>query len=148
MNLKLAERKDLPDVLRMVGEFYAESPYSSMSLSPEKVRSVAETVTDGDKDENVIILALDEENVPRGILGAAVLYPLLTDEKVAAELFLWVHPEYRKYGMGKWLLKALEQWGKKVGCSHVSVAKFNNKSKNRSTHFGYQQAETTYIRKL
>lgn len=145
MNLKLATREDLPDVLRMVSEFYVATPYKSMALSPERVRSVAEAVTDGDKDENVIILALDEENVPRGILGAAVLNPLHTSEKIASELFLWVAPEYRKDGMGRWLLKALEEWGRRVGCSHVSIAKIN---KNPRKRFGYQQVETTFIRKL
>jgi GNAT superfamily N-acetyltransferase len=135
----------VPEIMRLVSEFYAASPYSSMSLSPKKVRQIAEGVISGRKEENCIILALDSEGQPRGILGAAVLYPLHTEELVASELFLWVEPEYRKDGMGRWLVKALEEWAKRVGCTHVQIAKINDTPKDK---FGYVQAETSYIRKL
>jgi GNAT superfamily N-acetyltransferase len=144
VNLRLATKADIPDILRLISEFYVQTPYKTFDISSERVRKIAEGVTDGDKTENVIILALDDSGVPRGILGAAKIYPLLTDQEVAAELFLWVEPEYRKQRMGRWLMLALEEWARKTGCSHVQMAKMNGNRKK----FGYTEAETVYLRKL
>jgi GNAT superfamily N-acetyltransferase len=144
MNLKIATREDIPAVIGLIGSFYAGTVYRTFDLSSKRVLEISRKVTDGDKHEQVIVLALDDSGVPRGILGAAVIYPLLTEQKVAAELFLWVEPEYRKMRMGKWLLDALEEWGRKVGCTHIQMAKMNKERKR----FGYIEAETVYIRKL
>lgn len=59
-----------------------------------------------DKDENQIIA---------GCNGSVIFGSIYTDQ-------LWVHPAYRKNGLGQKLMEAVHDYGRRSGCSMATVA--------------------------
>ncbi len=63
-----------------------------------------------DKDENNQIIA--------GCNGSVIFGSIYTDQ-------LWVHPDYRKNGLGHKLMEAVHDYGRRSGCSMATVATMN-----------------------
>ena len=64
-------------------------------------------------------------NIIAGCNGSVVFGCIYTDQ-------LWVHKEYRKRGLGKQLLQAVHEYGRKVGCR---IATLNTMSFQKARSF-------------
>jgi GNAT superfamily N-acetyltransferase len=62
------------------------------------------------RDENNQIIA--------GCNGSVIFGSIYTDQ-------LWVHPDYRKKGLGQKLMEAAHDYGRKSGCLIATVATMN-----------------------
>lgn len=58
----------------------------------------------------------DEKNqIIAGCNGSVIFGSIYTDQ-------LWVHPDYRKNGLGHQLMEAVHDYGRKAGCQFATVA--------------------------
>jgi GNAT superfamily N-acetyltransferase len=57
----------------------------------------------------------EKSQIIAGCNGIVVFGSIYTDQ-------LWVHPDYRKNGLGRQLMEAVHDYGRKVGCLIVTVA--------------------------
>jgi GNAT superfamily N-acetyltransferase len=60
----------------------------------------------------------DYSQIIAGCNGSVIFGSLYTDQ-------LWVHPNYRKQGMGYKLMEAVHEYGRKSGCSMATIATMN-----------------------
>lgn len=57
----------------------------------------------------------DKGEIIAGCNGSVIFGEIYTDQ-------LWVHPEYRKQGLGKRLMEQVHTYGHEVGCKMATVA--------------------------
>ncbi len=66
-----------------------------------------------------------------GCNGSVFFGSIYTDQ-------LWVHPAYRKKGVGRALLEKVHEYGKKHGCTLTTVATMNFQAPQFYQKLGYQ----------
>lgn len=146
MSLKLAERQDLSDVLRMARSFHEASPYSNLEFSEARCIEMFERYLVGNKKEFVILLACDER--PFGmIIGFANSLPFSLD-LVATELAWWVDEDKRRTKDSLLLFKAYEDWAKRIGAKITQMAMLDDVTNLRKFYLkqGYSPAEQSFIK--
>ena len=57
----------------------------------------------------------NKDDIIAGCNGSVIFGVIYTDQ-------LWVHPDYRKQGLGKKLMKSIHDYGHEVGCTMATVA--------------------------
>ena len=102
----------------------------------------------GSKD--FIFLIADEGGDILGNIGAIVFLSPINGKKILQEIFWYVHPHYRKYGLR--LLKALAKKGKEIGCELMMFGTSRNIQEEKLMRvykkLGFKQAETNFIKEL
>lgn len=101
---------------------------SLVSLSQEWARQMGYQVRDAEiwedmarmVDQGVIYMALENDQIV-GMMSGLCYTVFWTGEKVAEEHWFFVHPEYRKLGVGKILEKAFRGWAVARGCHSVII---------------------------
>lgn len=73
------------------------------------------------RNGGLFMLAYGEEGEIQGGLGAIKAEDLHDGTLYAVETFWFVHPQYRKLGIGVDLLNAFEAWAKAEGCKKVAM---------------------------
>lgn len=152
MSLKLASLDDLPDYLRMCREFYEESAfYPSIEYSEEKVHAFLLHALATLHTQAVVLLYEENAKVVGMIVGFASETPF-SDDKIASELAWWVDEEYRGTRGSLELVFAYEEWAKRVGCKHATMALLpsltNPKIEGYYERLGYKKTEISYIKEL
>lgn len=149
--LHLAEHDDIPDITRMCLAFKAASPYAFLETSQDQVRQTILRLIEGDKNENVVVLAKEGNKTVGMVAGVAQPF-LFSNERVAGELVWWVDPEHRKSTHGKELHAAFEFWAAKVGAAVVTMALLEDKRADKITKLyerkGYTLAERAFLKKV
>jgi len=78
------------------------------------------------------ILVRDKENeIVAGCNGSIIFGSIYTDQ-------LWVDPNLRKHGIGKKLMEAVHEYGKKHGCTIATVATMSFQAPNFYKKLGYK----------
>ena len=145
--IRFATEEDIPVLLRMIKEFYNQTPYSSLRYDNAKTSALVSGLITNSKDESIVLVLMDKGGDVIGTLIAVITEPLCSTEKLATELVWWVDEGYRGRESIE-LLDAYEYWQKKVGCSGVSMASIQGGSdldkfyKRR----GYSVSELTYFK--
>jgi GNAT superfamily N-acetyltransferase len=88
-----------------------------------------------------------------GFVGGAVAPMYMNfDYKIGTELFWWVHPNYRKAGVGAALLSGIEAAAKAAGCKFWTMLAMQCMAPERAGQIyeaaGYRWVERSYSKEL
>ena len=120
---------DEPGLLRLAEQAHTEfgdsSPFSLSKMALFFRESLGEA-----NDTRFFLVACDGDAVV-GMLAAVAVAPVFTEERVLAECFLFVAPEYRDVETFQYLVSVFEHWGDRLGikkrllsCPHKNYAAF------------------------
>ena len=119
-NLKIATVEDIPYIYEILEEFFNQTNFNSLEMDPPKVHDfVSDMILN--KENNVIILSVDEDNIPMGIICATIQEHLFSRDRGAFELVWYVKKDHRKSRTGITLLNALEFWARKTECRFLQL---------------------------
>jgi hypothetical protein len=136
--ISIATPEDSDRILQLAKELYHKTPYNNNTFNYNSVKAFIDKVLLGDKDEN-IFLCLWRDGKIIGCLGASIIIPFWSNEKVATEFFL-----YSTSGM-LLLLDAYESWARSKGCDSMQIGIDHSK---RRFFRGYLATEQMYIKRL
>jgi RimJ/RimL family protein N-acetyltransferase len=150
VSLKLATPEDLDTFLRFSHAFYLASPFSpSLSYNPSKVQELFELAVHT-QHSKALVLIYHEQDQARGMLVSVASSTPFSDDIVASELAWWVDEEYRGTRGSIELIYAYEEWARRVGAKHITMALLpsltNPKVENYYEKMGYKKTETSYIK--
>lgn len=126
LQLRLANRDDLPAFLELTEELFNNTIYSTFStFDTEHVsdRFLASLEADQSK---LCTVVLTSGEAPVGLITMART-GFMNKEEMAVEVAFWIKPEYRTKKTIKMLLQAYFYWARKVGCKAAFVGKLKGK---------------------
>ena len=91
-----------------------------------------------------IMLVLEVDGAPKGMLGAIITDHPFSSTKIALELFWWVEPESR--GGGLRLLREFQRWGKSMGADRLNMVSPNERVAHVYERLGFGLVESMYGR--
>ena len=116
---------DLPVILVYAEYFWTKTPYISTGLQLNKI-DTADLLRTMQQDHYLRVYE-DEEQGIVGIIGHMIM-PFLfnNDYNLAAEMFFFVHPEYRGGDVGSKLVDQAEKDLKEMGVDLVSMSEMRS----------------------
>lgn len=144
MNIRQATLTDMPEIIRMGRLFWSQTPYNEIALCPDSLIETCAVMIDAG-----LLLIADIDGVTAGAVGA-VASPLYANKSVlvAAELFWWVEPQFRNSGVGKLMLKSIEDAARAAGVYRFTMAAFDDieidKASSIYQRFGYKPTERSF----
>lgn len=146
MTLRLAEERDLEEVVRMARMFHKSSPYASMAFSEERLIDFFQIYL-ADKTKMIVILS-EQDGKPRGMIVGMADSPHFSDEKAATELAWWMDEEYRRGRDSIDLMKAYEEWARRIGATVTQMALLSSSPDVSKLYekSGYSLTERTYVK--
>lgn len=139
-------------VLEMSLMFFKESPYKDMICDEAKMSDlIIDFITN--THERTVILALDDDGEPIGLLAGTVTEHLFSREKAAFEVIWWVKPDKRGAKASLELFGAFEYWAKRMGCKYIQFGAvhqtpYADKVKRLYERKGYVQIESNYLKAI
>ena len=144
MIVRQATTDDLPAILRMAEQFWAQTDYK-VPFKPESAAVMVEAcMMQG-------LCHVLEDNEPVGFV-AGVMAPLLGnhDYIVGSELAWWVNPEYRSGRNGFMLMQAIETAAKDAGVHFWNMMNLESVNPEIAekiyTRAGYAKSESTFLK--
>lgn len=117
-----------------------------LGFSKSKVSKALLDAIQGDPKRGIVLVAKREGRAV-GTIGATVIEPHYSTDKVAAEWLWWVNKDESPRLLFK-LLEGLEYWAKHVaGCKALMIGKINTKPTSFLKR-GYTTTEATLIKEL
>lgn len=149
--IKLATLKDLPDLLRVLENFYVNSPFSNLVDFDRSIASVsAQKIIEGPKEDGIVLLYL-KDGIVKGVLAGLAHQMFFSRDRVATELCWWVDEDARGRDSLE-LIEAYEFWAEKVGCTITTMANLTGETGERLDKYykrrGYTPLETAYGKKV
>lgn len=120
MEIRVATAKDADVIYDMCLKFVNQTVYKEY-LNEEVFKPFVQSFVDGSNPERIGFIAKDGDT-PIGMIGGMVNYFIFGGIKMCSEIAWWVEPEYRKTGIGKELIEALEYWANKIDCKFVTMS--------------------------
>ena len=112
-----ATSADIPRLVEMGTRFLTETVYSGrVAVNPTAMTRTLELLLASDVGA---LFVSEADGVLTGMIGLLVFEHPITGERTAQELFWWVEPEHRGYGLR--LLKRGEQWAATAGAHQVHM---------------------------
>lgn len=110
-HLRSATLADTKRVIELAKEFYDASPYAGkVSWDYNKVKRTVKALIECDDELGTVLLALDKDGTPQGVLLGVAVEPPFSSQRVAAELMWWVTPSQRASRMALELIAGYERW--------------------------------------
>jgi hypothetical protein len=146
--LRLANRNDLKDCLRMAKSFHEQSPYKDRKFSEDKCTEIFNKYLEDGGLNLIFILACDPD--PFGmIIGVKGDLPF-SDTVVCTELAWWVDADKRGSRDSLLLFSAYEDWCKRLNADLSAVAMLEGVTDLSGFYEKrkYHPAEKTYFKEL
>jgi L-amino acid N-acyltransferase YncA len=144
--IRHATKADYAAVVAMSRKFYDTLSYRDIPFCNESaVRWIELMRAQG----CLLIVHLDEQIV--GMAGALFSQCLFNDAyKVGSELFWWIEPEFRSWGIGRELLAELEKTAHASGCVRFAMASVTDHDRLGKIYglAGYEETERAYSKRL
>lgn len=149
--IRLPTLDDQEAFMRMGRSFYEASPYSKFTLSEQKLLDLF-TNSVYNKDSYLLLMLVDKENRPKGMILCAISSSFFSEDKVATELAWWVDPDYRGRDALD-LVSAYEYWAKEVHkCKAASLALLDHTSNPKIQKYyerlGFHKVEEAYLKEF
>lgn len=142
LTIRDATREDLPRLVELGRHFREGSTYERfLADNPAKMLELGENLL---SKQGLLVVDSDGELV--GMMGFVVYDHFISGERVVGEVFWWVEPRYRRYGMK--LYKEMKRRGKLAGATLQQMVAPNDKVANFYMRLGLQFVEATYQGKL
>lgn len=115
--IREATADDIPRLVDMGRRFLTETVYAGRVLvNPAAMARTLRLLLESDAGA---LFVSEQDGTVTGMIGLLVFEHPITGERAAQELFWWVEPEHRGYGIR--LLKRGEQWAAAVGAQHLHM---------------------------
>lgn len=121
----------------------ASTPYAAMIKGDRDTMSA--TVTSLISNGVVLIATIDDAIV--GMLGLATYTHPVSGERMTAEIFWWVDPEYRGW-TGIRLLKRAEEWAREAETACLQMVAPTADIERLYERLGYARTEVSYHKSL
>jgi GNAT superfamily N-acetyltransferase len=149
--VRYATPDDVPWIMGMAKEFFDVSEYRNLEWDYHRCLTFVLSLIDCDNGEKCLLVAVDSQDIPRGMVwGYGAIQPFLV-RPIATELVWYVQPDYRASRMGRELLGAFERWAKGCGYHHVLTGvqePFKAVLEPFYIHRMYKPIEHYYIKEL
>lgn len=148
MNIRPAEEKDIPAIIRMGRKFWDQTAYREIIYCPDSIASSAREMMAAK-----LLLVVETEGWVFGAVGAIAM-PCYANKSVlvGSELYWWIEPEYRDSGAGKLLLTGIEQAARLAGVTLFGMIALEavepEKAASIYTRCGYIPGERTFLKRL
>ncbi len=149
MKLRFADAGDVPECVEIGREFWDVSPYvGQVPYNPDAVGDLLGKLIEKD----LFVVAEFEEEIV-GVAGI-LLGPLPFDPsiRVATELFWYVRPGVREFGVGEAMLSNLEAVARSKGATLFAMGTMQSSNPEGAERLllknGYKQTEKTYTKAL
>ncbi len=145
MKVRMMKGEDFEKVLDITHEFNKQTPYPVSFNRKDASKSLTDL-------QPTAIVAEDKGNIV-GVLLLAIL-PVFWNynQKQGIELCFYVHPDYRKGGLGKQLIEKMEMLAQLHGLVMVTMANISG-SKDKVfdryySRLGYKKTEIAYTKEI
>ena len=94
MQIRKANKSDLPSITRCARDFFAYADFAQYGLTLDEASF--EAMVSSHMKRGIVLLLVDDNNTVRGgIAGAPSPWGFNSAVTIMLELFFWVDPEYR-----------------------------------------------------
>jgi hypothetical protein len=151
LSISLATVNDIPELIKLSKALHQLTIYKQFNFNESKVEGLLKKAITGDVKDGLVLVSWDLEKI-NGLLGALVMEPMYSTDKLASEWVWWVDPSCTnsKKKLVK-LLEGYEYWAKNVAkCKAILVGRmygFDN-SENYLKRKGYTLSEKAYLKEL
>lgn len=115
--IREATHHDVPALVAMGLRFRNATVYATrLAENPEQMAALGRHLIDS---EDGLLLVADRGGEPIGMMGVLVFAHHLSGARTAGEVFFWVEPAHRGYGIR--LLRRAEQWAKARGATTMQM---------------------------
>lgn len=148
MIIRRAEPKDVPEVVDLIMNFYAEGlNKSGLSFDRESLLQSAGLIA----EHHIMLIA--ENGTVQGVIAGIVSNSMFDHKQIVAEEKIWfINREFRGKGGAIKLFKQFEKVSKDMGAQVIIMAHMSDimpeKVKRIYHSFGYKQVESHYIKSL
>lgn len=153
MTIRAATLADRDDIITLLREFQAITPYATHEISDQKFEEFVSHYLNPRPFEHIILL-YEKDGKIEGLLAGMVTSGVhwFSENKCAAELAWYVRPSARQGTGPIRLLMAYEKWAKLVGCCKVSMMVIEGDSRQTLSKMyrklGYESTEETFVREI
>jgi GNAT superfamily N-acetyltransferase len=99
---------------------HKETLFASLDYDPDKLTNLCETAVASNHSIMNVFIAVDDD-VLVGMMGGTCFEHFFGNDKLAMEMFLYIHPDYRGGTASVRLIKKFEQWAESQGAVAVQV---------------------------
>lgn len=147
---RIAKPEDRESILRMCVDFFSVTEYAKMdTIDLSRVSELIDHYLNSPNSEAVAVL-MEHEGEPVGLIAMIATKSLFNHDLMAVEQIWWVDPPHRKARNSLALLKLVNDWALKVGCSSVVLSGLNSSTdvSKLYKHLGFTQTEYAYYKKV
>lgn len=146
MTISIARVEDIPDLVVFSQRLHQTTPYRKFRFAADKVAKAFRDAITGDPTNGMVLIA-KRDGKAIGTIGATVIEPHYSRDRLAAEWVWWVDQGQSPRLLFE-LLEGLEYWAKHVAkCKSIIIGRINNKPTSFQKR-GYTSTETTLIKEL
>lgn len=141
--LRLAEEADLPTILEMGEDMFANSSFAPLTYSRSKS---GQSILHGMKTALVIVSLTDDGEIT-GCMHGDVIEPWYTEDRMGIEYFVYVRPEYRGTLAAWMLIKAWVRWAVDSGAKQIrpATAAVSEPADRLYKRMGFSPAGSLYV---
>jgi len=117
--IREAAMSDFDEIYSLLVLMHGESRYRVFDINPEKLKSFAKSMI---LDSSKITLVAEEGDGIAGIFMAVIGEMYFSDCRAAADRIFYVHPDFRRKGIGSLLANKYIQLAKDEGANDIQLS--------------------------
>lgn len=146
MIIQIAKVEDIPDLVNFSRKLHDSTPYRTFAFAADKVAVGFRNAITGNPKDGIVLVA-KREGKAVGAIGATVIEPHYSRDRLAAEWVWWVDRGESPRLLFE-LLEGIEYWAKHIAkAKALLIGRINNKPTSFLKR-GYTSTETTLIKEL
>lgn len=152
MQVRLAELSDIPELVQSAQDVIEELPtYRSIPVAIPSIESFLETLV-LNPTKFTVLVAEDQGSIRGFMLGCVIPHWFSTKITHAADLLLYVHPDFRNGAYAVRLIREFEKWAVHVGCTRLRLSTSTGFQEDRTkalyTRLGYIQIGSIHEKEM
>lgn len=142
-------RDDLAECLWLGQQVHEESALADFTWNPDKLVALSELA---ENNKNIGAFVLEEDGLVVGFMIGIVNPHYFTDDLIASDLILYIHPGHRSRGGAVRLVAAFEKWafsrGVKAITLGISTGILVEQTSRLYTRLGYARSGVTFTKRM